>query len=236
MKLSILPLFVMFIFLFCMVITRKARMNASISVAEERSVYILLFMFLAWTMIVIVMGLQGTHIEFMQKIPFLWQAFVPVIMWGTAFLLSSSLRNGLFGIATSTPLYWLVFFQALRLGALGGVIKGVQGEITSDYVFWIGIPDFIFGLSALIIGLALLRKKISFRFLIIWNILGFSLIFFPTFVVMNYWMNEPGFVFIFEYPMVLAPSVVVPMFISINLLHAWGMLEKEKRSKVAECE
>ena len=36
-------------------------------------------------------------------------------------------------------------------------------------------------------------------------------------------MNEPGFVFIFEFPMILAPSIVLPVFISLNLLHAWGI-------------
>ncbi|MES9865833.1 MAG: hypothetical protein ABW157_10875 [Candidatus Thiodiazotropha sp. LLP2] len=41
-------------------------------------------------------------------------------------------------------------------------------------------------------------------------------------------MSEPGFIFIFEYPMILAPSILVPMLISINLLHAWGLLEKER--------
>ena len=58
--------------------------------------------------------------------------------------------------------------------------------------------------------------------LITWNLVGFALILLPTFVPMNYWMNEPGFRFIFEFPMVLAPSIVIPTLISLNLLHAWG--------------
>ena len=138
-------------------------------------------------------------------------------------------RNGLRGIATSTPGHWLVLIQALRIGAIGGILKGVRGEVASDFVFWIGIPDFLFGLSALAVGWLLLRKAISPRVLIAWNLVGFSLIFLPTFVPMSYWMNEPGFRFIFEFPMVLSPSIVIPILISLNLLHTWGIWRTMER-------
>ena len=31
--------------------------------------------------------------------------------------------------------------------------------------------------------------------------------------------------------MVLAPSIVIPIFISLNLLHAWGVLVAEKKNR-----
>jgi hypothetical protein len=74
-----------------------------------------------------------------------------------------------------------------------------------------------------------LRKSVSPRFLIAWNLVGFALIFLPTYVPMNYWMDEPGFTFIFEFPMVLAPSIVIPIFISLNLLHAWEIFVTQKK-------
>ncbi|MET0080952.1 MAG: hypothetical protein ABW119_21035, partial [Candidatus Thiodiazotropha lotti] len=100
------------------------------------------------------------------------------------------------------------------------------------YIFWIGIPDFLFGLSALFIGLLMMNRKIKARLLLVWHLIGFSLIFFPTFVIMSYWMNEPGFVFIFEYPMILAPGMLVPLLISLNLLHAWGLFQNERQSQL----
>jgi hypothetical protein len=136
-------------------------------------------------------------------------------------LLSRNLRSGLLGIASGTPWHWLVFFQALRIGALGGIMKGIKGEITSGFVFWIGGPDFLYGTSALIVGWLLLRKAISNRALMIWNLIGPAIILLPTFLFMNYWMNEPGFTFIFEFPMVLAPSIVIPIFLFLNFLLAW---------------
>jgi hypothetical protein len=75
------------------------------------------------------------------------------------------------------------------------------------------------------------RRHSGNRFLIIWNHIGPAIILLPTFVFINYWMNEPGF--IMEFPMVLAPSIVVPIFIFLNFLLAWRIFEitrKRRRS------
>ena len=231
MKFLLLPMYVAFIFVFCIAITRRARSQEAIKAAEARSVYVLLLAFFAWTLVAVVMGIRGTHVELMPRLPLMWQAFVQIVLWSTALTFSGTLRRGLCGIATSTPGHWLVFIQALRIGALGGIMKGIQGKITSGFVFWIGIPDFLFGVSALVVGWLLLRKAVAPRFLITWNLVGFALIILPTFVPMNYWMNEPGFTFIFEFPMILAPSIVIPTFISLNLLHAWGIFVTAKKER-----
>ncbi|MDA2937934.1 hypothetical protein MYX75_06705 [Acidobacteria bacterium AH-259-A15] len=225
MKVSVLPILVIIIFIFCIGITRRAKLNQSINVAEGRSVYALLLAFFAWTVIAVVLGIKGIHPSLMEQIPLLWQACVPVVLLTIGLIFSRTLRSGLRGIVANTPWHWLVFAHALRIGAIGGVMKGIKGEITSGFVLWIGIPDFLFGLSALVVGCLLLRNAVSHPFLAIWNLVGASLILLPTFIPMNYWMNEPGFVFIFEFPMVLAPSIVVPIFIFLNLLMAWRIFE-----------
>lgn len=227
MKLSVLPILVISVFTFCIAIARRARANQSITAAEARSVYILLFMFFVWTLMSVAMGIQGMHASpaLLERVPLLWQACVPVIMVVIGLLLSRTLRSALRGIASSTPWHWLVFFQALRLGAVGGVAKGIKGEVTSSFVFWVGIPDFLFGGSALIVGWLLMRKAVGHRFLMIWNLIGAAIILLPTFVFTNHFMSEPGFIFIFEFPMVLAPSIVVPIFVLLNLLLAWRIFE-----------
>ena len=225
MKVSILPILVIMIFIFCIGITRRAKRNQSINVAEGRSAYTLLLAFFAWTVIAVVLGLKGLHPSLMEQIPILWQACVPVVLLTIGLIFSQTLRSGLRGIVANTPWHWLVFVHALRIGAIGGVMKGIKGEITSGFVFWVGIPDFLFGLSALVVGWLLLRNAVSHSFLAIWNLVGASLILLPTFIPMNYWMNEPGFVFIFEFPMVLAPSIVIPILIFLNLLMAWRIFE-----------
>ena len=233
MKISTPFIYVIIVFAFCIFITNRAKREQSINTAEARSVYFLLLAFFVWTLISAAMGLKGIHASplLMERVPLLWQACTPVAILAFALLLSRSLRSALRGIAASTPWYWLVFIQALRLGALGGVMKGIKGEITSGYIFWIGIPDFLYGFSAIIVGGLLLRKAVGNRFLIIWNLIGPAIILLPTFVFMNYWMNDPGFTFIMEFPMVLAPSIVVPIFIFLNFLLAWRIFEITRKGE-----
>ncbi|MCH7567689.1 MAG: hypothetical protein IH787_08555 [Nitrospirae bacterium] len=225
MRFSVLPIFVIILFIFCIGITRRAKLHQSINVAEGRSVYALLLAFFAWTLIAIVLGIKGIHLSLMEHIPLLWQACVPVVLLTIGLIFSRTLRSGLRGIAATTPWHWLVFAHALRIGAIGGVIKGIKGEITSGFVLWVGIPDFLFGLSALVVGWLLLRNAVSHSFLAIWNLVGVLVILLPLFIPMIYWMNDPGFAFIFEFPMVLAPSIIVPIFILLNLLMAWRIFE-----------
>ena len=227
MGISITPIYVALIFSFCISITHRAKSGGSIDTTEARCVYALLLSFFAWAVIAFTLGLKDTHVDLMSKVPFMWQSFILMPIWMTVFIFSGTLRSALKSIAVSTPGYWFAFVQALRIGALGGIVKGYRGEITSTFVFWIGIPDFLFGLSAFFVGILLLRRNLSHRFLIAWNLVGFALIILPTFVPMTYWMNEPGFSFIFEYPMVLAPSIIIPLLISLNLLHAWGAFNQE---------
>jgi len=228
MKLSIPFIYVIIVFAFCIFITSRAKREQSIDTAEARSVYFLLLAFLVWTLTSTVLGLKEIHTSplLMERVPLLWQACTAVVILATALLLSPSLRSALHGIAASTPWHWLVFIQALRLGALGGVVKGIEGEITSAYVLWIGIPDFLYGFSAIIVGWLVLRKAVGNRFLIIWSLIGAAIILLPTFVFMNHWMNEPGFTFIMEFPMVLAPSIVMPIFIFLNFLLAWRIFKR----------
>lgn len=223
MKISILPFFILFVFTFIVGITRRARNNRSITREEARSVYALIGALAIWTLVSISLGLAGLHTSpwLFQAVPLLWQALLPVVMVMIPFLFSERLRSALLGIAVSTPVVWLVLIQALRVGALGGVIKGVRGEITSGYIFWVGIPDFLFGLSAIFVGWLLLRGSVGPRLLMAWSLTGIAIILVPTFAFMSYWMNEPGFIFIFQFPMVLAPSIVVPIFVCLNALVAW---------------
>ena len=233
MKFSILPIFVIIVFTFCIFITRRANKNHSINTTEKRSVYFLLLSLFVWTLTSIALGIKNLHVELMENIPLLWQANVAVVILAIALFLSKNLRNGLRGLASCTPWHWLVFFQALRIGALGGVMKGIKGEVTSTYVFWVGIPDLLYGISALFVGWLALRQAISNRSLMIWSLIGPTIILLPTFLFNNYFMNEPGFTFIFEFPMVLAPSIVVPIFLFINFLLAWKIFElTRKKNKV----
>ena len=106
------------------------------------------------------------------------------------------------------------------------MMKGFRGEVTSKFVFVVGIRDFLYGISTIILAWMMVRDTVGRCFLAIWNLLGAAIILLPLIVGMNHWMNEPGFEFIFEFQMILAPSIVVPISICLNLLLAWRIFEE----------
>ncbi len=112
MKISVLPVFVIIVFAFCIFIARRAKTNQAINTAETRSVYLLLLMFFVWTLISIALGIKGIHASpsLREHIPLLWQTTVPVVILVIGLLLSPTLRSALRGIASSTPWHWFIFF------------------------------------------------------------------------------------------------------------------------------
>jgi hypothetical protein len=223
MKLSILPFYVLFVFAFCVYIVYAARRSGKIGTPEARSIYLVIAGLFGWAIVATALGLCEVHTSpwLLEHVPLLWQSCVPVVILVVAFGLSQTVRTALCKLADGTPASWLVYVHALRIGALGTIVKALSGEITSNFPLWVGIPDFTYGVSAIIVGWLLGRGSIRHRTLAIWAVTGAAIILVPIFGLMPYWMNEPGFMFIFEFPMVIAPSIVVPIFVLLDFLLAW---------------
>ena len=115
MKLSVLPIWVLGVFAFCLFIARRAKHNQAINTKEARSAYVLLLTLFVWTLISTVLGIKGIHASpwLQERIPLLWQANVPVVIVVIGLLLSPTLRSALRGIVSSTPWHWLVFFSGV---------------------------------------------------------------------------------------------------------------------------
>ncbi len=222
---SILPFYLVIVFGFTIGIAHRAAARGAISPRETRGVDMLLGTLFLWVLVCAAMGLKGLHTSpaLRAAVPFLWQAVLPVTILAAGLLGFPGLRRALGKIAAATPLTWLVWVQALRIGAAGGVIKGLRGEIASSYVFWVGIPDLLYGMSAIVLGVLLLFRPVGRRTMLVWHLLGPAIILLPTFGFMPFFMNEPGFGFILAFPMVLAPGIVVPFLIFLNLLAAWKL-------------
>ena len=221
-----LPIMVIIVFTSCLYLVRRAKALQIIAIDEAASTKGVFVALAIWAVVCFWMGLRGIHAEpwLLEAVPLLWQSMVAVVIFMTWFLFSPKLRKTLAKVADHTPVATLVFIQALRIGAIGSILKTYLGLIVSNFPYWVGIPDFIFGLSALLIGALVVRGFIGHQVLAVWHIVGATIILLPLVGLMNYWMNEPGFLFIFEYPMILAPSLVVPVLISLNMFAAWASL------------
>lgn len=118
--------------------------------------------------------------------------------------------------------------HALRIAAVGGVAKGFAGVLPASFAFPVGIPDLLFGVSTLLIGVFWPNGGLSRRTLIVWNIVGIAVILPAAPLLMQ--MGLPGPLYtltsapdargLFEFPLVLAPTLIVPFFIFTNAVHA----------------
>ena len=104
------------------------------------------------------------------------------------------------------------------------VDQAVEGELSPEIAFYLGIPDFVFGALSLLAGYLLYQKSLDLKWVLALNIYGFLIIVPGGTVLMNLGIpgpwhvihSTPDMVSMFEYPMALAPTVVVPIFVSLN--------------------
>lgn len=234
MEFSTVPFLVVAVLAFLAALVRRASNDAFIDSSQARSLYSFIAVLIAWGGASTVMGVQGIHSNpsLIREVPLLWQSCVAIVVVCGFYALSPRFRGSLVGLALGTPTTWLIWIQALRIGAIGSVFKVFSGEIQSGFPLWVGIPDFLFGLSAPVVAWLVFRGSIGESTLAMWGGLGAAIILIPTFGFMPYWMSEPGFGFIFEFPMVLAPSIIVPALVLLNaLLSAQQMMKGRAGAK-----
>jgi len=115
--------------------------------------------------------------------------------------------------------------QAVRISAAGTLIKTLQGDFPLYFELGVGIPDLLFGFSALAIAWAVSSGRIGWRGLAVWNLVGFAVVALPAVLLAQMGLPGPMQVFhgppasevLLVYPMALAPTVVVPFFLMLNL-------------------
>ncbi len=163
---------------------------------------------------------------FLTSYPAFWITFITPMIVMIPATLSANARNTIRTIIDTTPLHWIVLFESARILAIGGIIKGLNAEFSPYYAMYIGIPDALYGLSGLLLAILVARQSVGLTMVLFWNAIG-AMIILPFGVVLlqvgleGPWQifNEtPSIITIFEFPMALAPTLVVPIFIVVNLL------------------
>lgn len=172
-------------------------------------------------------AISGTYRSegFLSSAPGFWLPFIPMGIT-VVMLLAASFRSGLFNLFANNDGAF-VLLQGLRALAIGGVTKGLTGHLPPSFALPIGIPDFLFGLSALWLGLRMAKHRPSAKALIAWNLLGVAVIL-PAPFLMQMGMPGPLYTFtsqpdaraLLDFPLVLAPTLIVPVFITLNTIHA----------------
>ena len=173
----------------------------------------------------------------LASFPGFWLPLVPIIIV-VAFLAIPAVRRAILTTVDSVPAYWLTGIHILRIAALGTLVKTALGEFPLQVELAIGLTDLAYGLSALWITRLAAGGRISEDALVVWHLVGVALIVVPGMITIQYSLPGPMQVFdgaqsaevMLDYPMVLGPSLVVPVFLMFNLLGALAAYRQARRA------
>ncbi len=228
MQFSTLPILIAVIFGFLWFLSRRIHRLGSINSSQRNWLVVLLLILLIWGGYIgyqSSVGIFATE-DFLSLLPGYWLPYVPVVIAITLTLLVTPLRIGLRKLVDETPYHWLTAIHGLRILALGTLIKASIGVFPEKFAWFVGGMDLLFGLSAIAVTLLVHRGRLTDGFLLVWHLIGALVIVAPVAGLMHVFMQEVLFSKLFAFPMVLAPALVVPSFVMLNLLVAWRLLEK----------
>ncbi len=239
MTLSLTPFLLMAQLGFVFFLSRRiALQNRRIDL--HRAVTLFLLWIAAYGVLTSVLGARDFFIDegLMPYLPGLWLQVITVTICVLPIMLFSELRAGLARLVEGTPLHWFAYFHALRISALGTAYKTSIGEFPLYFELLVGIPDLLFGLSALMAGYLLQQGRMTRQGFFIWNLIGALVIVPSAPILLQMGLPGPLHVFtelpdaraVFTYPMSIAPMIVVPLFVLINLgvaLQLWAMKRRE---------
>lgn len=235
MRFSTVPFLVIAIVVLVAMATRRVANQGQLSRREVRSVHLLLAVLVGWGVLSSTLALTGVYASprFLSLLPGLWLPFVPFVLAIGGTVISPDLRSALRSAVNHTPRHWQIYVHAARILAIGTILKARAGEFPAYFAYLVGVPDLIFGLSAFIVGRQALADRLHRRSLIAWNLVGVAVIL-PASPLMQMGLPGPLEVFtseptasrMLEFPMVLAPTLVVPMFVLLNMVAAWVLISR----------
>ena len=213
---------------------RRARSLGAISTSEVRACSILLAVLCVWIVASSALAVSGVYLDerTLRFLPLLCGFLVPVGIVAAALWFDPVLRSGVLGIVKSLPLSWLVGAQAIRITAIGTIIKYLDGDLPGHFILPVGVPDFAVGLTALPMAWWASRNPAGARSsLIVWNLVGAS-IFLAAGILMHVSMPGPVQLFtsgpttqtLFEFPLALVPTFLVPCFVGLHSACLWRLI------------
>ncbi len=236
MKFSMLPLLYLIQIVAIYRVTKNTYDSGQISANQNKQIILILAALTLWGGLSTYLGLSGYYQSegFLSSLPGLWITQPAVLIVIIPWLASKNLRQGINSIIDHTPLYLIMGFEGLRILAIGGILKGYKGEFSLFYAQFIGIPDFLYGVTTLIAAVLIYKRVWKEKSAIIINLIGFIIIVPFGTVLINvglpgamYMIEEtPSLKTIFEFPMALAPTLVVPIFVMINLFVALRLIKR----------
>ncbi len=183
----------------------------------------------AWMALVIYLGNRGVFLKHARWLSNL-AGFVLVVAFPTVLFGAIDVaREGLVLAASHTSDLQLASFHALRLLAIGTVIKYIQGQLPLHFVIFGSVPDLLFAASAVVATILEATAPLGQDFLIVWHFVGFFVffgagisMFFSVPSLFRIYHDKPDSSLVFQFPMLLAPNFTVPLF---ALAHVFALVK-----------
>ena len=189
-----------------------------------------------------VLGAHGFYLReaVLRLYPGFWLQLVTVAFCVLPVVSLSGLRKALRRIIDATPMQWFAYFHALRITALGTAAKTASGEFPLYFEILVGVPDLLFGISALWIAQRARQGVLSESSFLRWNLLGALIIVPSAPILLQLGLPGPLQVFtalpdaraVYSYPMSIAPMIGVPLFVLVNLAVVWRFWERSRAGQV----
>ncbi len=240
MKFSTLPLLLIVQLALIWFATRRLTKQESFGSEYTRIINTGLIFLGLWGICLSIIALSGVTQSgwFLASWPPIWFPAITILIVEVPMVVFKRVKQAVNLLISSAPLYWLVAFHIFRVSAIGSIIKSINGEFSFYFGLLIGIPDFIFGLSAIVVTYLVYTNRVTGRFVVIWNYIG-AIIVMPFAIILmqaglpgpiQFFTESPTIAAIFEFPMVLAPTIIVPIFVMTNLFVARHLLASSRET------
>ncbi len=209
-----------------------------ISTNQRNQINLILVALTLWGGLSAYLGMSGYYQSagFLSSLPGLWITQAPILIVMIPWMASKTLRQGIDEVIDQTPLHLIMAFEGLRILAIGGIYKGYTGQFSQFFATFVGIPDFLYGVATLVAAVLIYREVWKETSAIVINLIGFIIIvpFGSLFInvglpgALHLIEESPGLETIFEFPMALAPTLVVPVFVMVNLFVALRLIKRRR--------
>ena len=163
------------------------------------------------------------------SLPWLWVPSPPVMLSLAGLLLVPVLRDAWLAVLVALPAIALPALNALRILAMGTVIKAWRVQFPRRIGFAVGIPDTLFGIWSAFIALS--GGFQSEQQELIWNVTGLAILLLMIPMVFTVLrqprLDAPGkgpARAILVFPMVLAPAGLATLFAILHVLSLYRVL------------
>lgn len=212
--------------------------GGQVSHVAARACFALIAILVVWGVISSAIAAQGLYLDYATVFLMGAGVLAPFILAFTLGMGSPNLRRGLQEAFRAVPLSWLTYIHAVRLLAVGTITKYIQGSLPGHFILFVGVPDFLIGLTAPVIGyMAFQRRALSRQVLAAWHLIG-ALVYLPALPLMHLSVPSPIQVYVdgpttaevLSFPMALVPSFVVPLLLGFHFLALAKLSQSDYRA------